>query len=120
MNPFDYEKSKNAMNEQAKRIYDSEVNGDDQAHKGFHSYEHPYIWDEEKPHSLTDIPTENFIPSPTYTVHEDTPKRKVIKAIKLALLILFIAFMIYCGVMIFIDSPELFKIKPDFSRGKLF
>lgn len=112
MSQFDYENSKDAMNEQAKRNYKSEIDGDGDAVKGFHMYKTPYLWEEENPISNMDTPTENFIPTPTYDANEDTPRSKVKRAIKIGLLILFAAFMIYALIMQFIDSPQVFRFRP--------
>lgn len=113
MSQFDYENSRDSMNETAKRNYSAAV-GDSQENvvRGLHTYNTPNVHDEERPWDwVVDTPTENFIPTPTYNV-SDLPKSKVKKMIKVGLLVLFAAFLIYCFVMIFIDSPQLFKFQP--------
>ena len=78
--------------------------------KGLHMYKRPYLWRENNPvHPYADTPCENFVPTPTMDAGEDDLSRsRIKKAVKIGLLVLFVAFMIYALIAQIVDNPQIF------------
>ena len=96
----------------AKKNYNSVMENREDTVKGVQMYKSPYLWRENNPaHPYADTPCENFVPTPTINAGEDeitaTPLKK---SIKIALIILFVCFMIYALVAQIIETPDLFKL----------
>lgn len=96
----------------AKKNYETAMGGSGENLKGVHMYKRPYLWRENNPaHPYADTPCENFVPTPTMNTGEDEITASPLKkAIKIALIVLFVGFMIYALVAQLIETPELFKL----------
>ena len=100
------------MNEQAKQSYASKLSGNENG-KGVHMYKTPFLWDENNPvDPVVDTPTENFIPTPSIHDGGDAAGSKIRRFVKFALIGLFVAFILYCLVMMIVESPEIFRFQP--------
>lgn len=97
-----YDSEKNMGRKQ----YDAAMDGTGNAGKGLHMYESPYLWKENNIAIEKDNPTENFVPTPTINAGDEASPAK--KAIKIGLLVVFIAFMIYAFVAILMENPSVF------------
>lgn len=93
-------------NEVGKKQYDAALDGSGNSGKGVHMYESPYLWKENNIAIERDNPTENFVPTPTIHTGEELSPGK--KALKIGLLVAFIAFMIYAFVAILLENPAVF------------
>ena len=84
----------------------------DSGKKGVQMGRHPYLWRENNPaHPYADTPCENFVPTPEIdSGADDLGNGKVKKAVKIGLLVLFVAFMVYALIAQLIENPELFKL----------
>ena len=80
--------------------------------KGVQMGKRPYLWRENNPaHPFADTPCENFVPTPEIDSGEDDlSNSKAKKAIKIGLIVLFVAFMIYALIAQIIENPAIFKI----------
>ena len=58
----------NRFDDAAREAYTAAMDGVQQ--KGVQIYERPHLWDEERPCSVMDTPTDNFIPTPTISTGE--------------------------------------------------
>ena len=94
-------------NEVGKKQYDAAMDGTGNNGKGVHMYESPYLWKENNVAIERDNPTENFVPTPTINAGDEASPAK--KAIKIGLLVAFIAFMIYACIAILLENPAIFK-----------
>ena len=90
-----------------RKQYDAAMDGTDIAGKGLHMYKSPYLWRENNIAIERDNPTENFVPTPTINAgDESTPVKR---AVKIGLLVAFIAFMVYAFVAILLENPGIFS-----------
>ena len=72
--------------------------------KGVHMFRSPYLWRENNPvHPYADTPCENFVPTPVMETHEDS---KLKKGIKIALLVVLAAFVVYGTVSILMGGAD--------------
>ena len=107
MNNYDTE-NKYPESDLGRKQYDAAMN-DSHDGKGVHMYSKPYLWEENNPvDPVFDTPVENFVPTPTIDAGGDNTRGK--KALKIGLVIAFIAFMIYAFIAILIETPELFGL----------
>lgn len=58
----------NRFDDAAREAYTAAMDGVQR--KGVQIYERPHLWDEERPCSVMDTPTDNFIPTPTISTGE--------------------------------------------------
>lgn len=109
---------KNPDNELGKKQYDAAMDGTGNNGKGLHMYARPYLWRKSNlVIPFIDTPCENFVPTPTINAGEEVSLTK--KAIKIGLLVAFIAFVIYAFVAILLENPAHFELG-EVSIDKLF
>ena len=91
--------------------YDAAMDGTEGSGKGVHIYRSPNLWRENNPISIKDNPTENFVPTPEINAGEDELSHKPWKKwVKIGLLVLFVAFMIYAFIAQLIESQGVLKL----------
>ena len=96
-------------NNLGRRQYEAAHDGGSYDGKGLHMGERPYLWREENPvDPVLDTPCENFVPTPTIHTGDDSSPAK--KALKIGLLVAFIALVIYAGIAMLIENPALFGL----------
>ena len=110
-------------NDVGKKQYDAAMDGSGDAGKGVHMYQTPYLWKENNVVIERDNPTENFVPTPTIGGSEEAHEKSPVKRwIKIGLLVLFVAFMIYALIAQIVENPQLFGIQESvggfFGSGK--
>lgn len=107
MKSYDFE-NKYPDSDLGRKQYDAAMDNSNGG-KGVHLQNDPYLWGENNPvDPVFDTPVENFIPTPTINAGDESTKGK--KALKIGLLVAFIAFMVYAFIAILIESPEVFGL----------
>lgn len=105
MGKYNAEGPGNQFNDVARGAYDAAMDGNqEQYNKGVQIYEHPHLWDEEKPCSIADTPTDNFVPTPTINVGDGfksfSPLKKTLVIIGA---VLATALFLACAITFFAD-----------------
>ena len=97
MKSYNHEHYTQEFDEVARKSYASNME-DSNGVKGLKMYSKPFLFDEERPASQMDIPTENFIPTPEINT-ERFSDYNIWKKIAIVLAGLFI---VYCAIAYFV------------------
>ena len=105
MGKYNAEGVKNQFNDAARGAYNAAMDGNqEQYNKGVQIYERPHLWDEEKPCSIADTPTDNFIPTPTMSTGDGFRSFSPLKkALVISAAVLIGALVLVCAVSFFMD-----------------
>ncbi len=105
MGKYNGEGSGNPFDDVARYAYEAAMDGDQEQHnKGVQIYERPHLWDEEKPCSFADTPTDNFIPTPVISTGDGFKSYSPLKkALVIAGAILAAGLILVCAVSFFAD-----------------
>lgn len=105
MDKFNREGPANQFDDVARNAYSTAMEDTQEQHnKGVQIYERPHLWDEEKPCSFADTPTDNFIPTPVISTGDGFKSYSPLKkALVIAGAILAAGLILVCAVSFFAD-----------------
>ncbi len=90
------------LDDAARDAYTAALDG--KQRKGVQIYERPHLWDEEKPCSFADTPTDNFIPTPTISTGDSFKSFSLPKKIAIITLLAAVGVLVLvCGASFFAD-----------------